>query len=311
MKLLYPSNIYQESWLLLSITILLGLYPIKFFTSTLPNYIHVFVLIMLYWFGYGVIIRHYVAALFYKFRDINHTFLIRYLRIQINFFLCPMIIISSMRQCLKLKEVFKQLDIVDKNVKFLNIEIDHTLCMKNDIVRITTTIFIVLMCNLIDYYGLLDNDSDFQYLLMWILDRLPDFVCAIVICSFTVFMNKIEIRFRQINTILNVITKGKHFISISEMSDMNNVSRYKLLKWLRFELRRTVSLLIEAHTFRFNLLTVIYVAYICLHMCIFYNHTLDSFYLIDIALSFIWGIVDLIKLVYIIYSYRSLTIEHS
>ena len=127
-----------------------------------------------------------------------------------------------MRQCLKLKEVFKQLDIVDKNAKFLNIEIDHTLCMKNDIVRITTTIFIVLMCNLMDYYGLLDNDSDLRYLLMWILDRLPDFVCATVICSFTVFMNKIEIRFKQINTILNVITKGKHFISISVMSDMNN-----------------------------------------------------------------------------------------
>ena len=199
-----------------------GLYPIKFFKSTLPNYIHVFVLIVLYWFCYGVIIRHYVAALFYKFRDINHTFLIRYLRIQINFFLYPVIIISSMRQCLKLKEVFKQLDIVDKNAKFLNIEIDHTLCMKNDIVRITTTIFIVLMCNLMDYYGLLDNDSDLRYLLMWILDRLPDFVCATVICSFTVFMNKIEIRFKQINTILNVITKGKHFISISEMSDMNN-----------------------------------------------------------------------------------------
>ena len=177
---------------------------------------------MLYWFCYGVIIRHYVPALFYKFRDINHTFLIRYLRISINFFLCPVIIISSMHQCLKLKEVFKQLNIVDKNAKFLNIEIEHTLCMKNDIARITTTIFMVLICNLIDYYGLLDNDSDLQYLLMWILDRLSDFVCAIVICSFTLFMNKIEIRFRQINTILNIITKGKHFISISQMSDMNN-----------------------------------------------------------------------------------------
>ena len=44
-------------------------------------------------------------------------------------------------------------------------------------------------------------------------------------------------------------------------------------------------------------------------MCIFYNHTLDNFYVIDIILSFIWGIVDLIKFVYLIYSYRSLTIE--
>ncbi|XP_033309920.1 uncharacterized protein LOC117210733 [Bombus bifarius] len=310
MKLFCPSNIYQESWLLLSITKLLGLYPIKFFRIAFPNYLYVSILVALYWFCHWQFL-YYIFDMFDKFRSINDTFLLRYVRVYLNILSYPIIIISSMYKCSKVKEVFELLDTVDESAMFLNIEIDHSLCMKNDIVRITTAIFVVLTCNLMDYYGLLDNDSDFIYLLIWVIDRLPDFVCVIVICSFTVFMYKIEIRFMQINTILNIITKGKHFISISEMSDMNNVSRYRLLKWLRFELHKTMLLLNEAYSFRFKLMTIIYIGYICLHVCIIYNHTFNTFYAPDVILSFTWSTTDLIKLVYLIHLYGNLTLEHN
>lgn len=127
-----------------------------------------------------------------------------------------------MHQSLKIRRAFEYINNIDKNLKFLNIEIDHTLCMKNDIVKIISVIFIVITCNLLDYYGLLDNNANFLYILMWIFDRIPDFVNVIIICTFAIFMNKIKIRFIQINTMLNIITKGKTFISISEISSINN-----------------------------------------------------------------------------------------
>lgn len=153
---------------------------------------------------------------------INNTFILRKFRFVLNLFLFSLIIISSMRQSLKIKRAFEYINSIDKNLKFLNIEIDHTLCMKNDIVRIISVIFIVITCNLLDYYGLLDNNANFLYVLMWIFDRIPDFVNVIIICSFSIFMNKIKIRFIQINIMLNIITKGKTFISISKTSNINN-----------------------------------------------------------------------------------------
>lgn len=137
-------------------------------------------------------------------------------------YLFPVIIISSVRQSSTIRKVLEQIDTVDKTIKYLNTEIDHTLCMKNDIVNITTVIFIVTLSNLMDYYGLLDNDKDYVYFLMWMLDRIPDFINVVVICSFGVFINKIKFRFVKINAMLNTITNGKHFISISEASDRNN-----------------------------------------------------------------------------------------
>lgn len=153
---------------------------------------------------------------------INATFVLRKFRFVLNLFLFSLIIISSMRQSLKIKRAFEYINSIDKNLKFLNINIDHTLCMKNDIVRIISVIFIVITCNLMDYYGLLDNNANFLYVLTWIFDRIPDFVNVIIICTFAIFMNKIKIRFIQINAMLNIITKGKTFISISEISNINN-----------------------------------------------------------------------------------------
>lgn len=103
----------------------------------------------------------------------------------------------------KIKSVYELIDNFDRSVKFLNTSINHVICMKYDIVRITTIMFIVIIFNLMDYYALLDNDrkKSHKYVLMWILDRIPDFVNVIVICSFAALINKIKFRFKTINAI--------------------------------------------------------------------------------------------------------------
>ncbi|XP_076754257.1 uncharacterized protein LOC143425398 [Xylocopa sonorina] len=310
MALFHPSDIYKESWLLLGIIKVLGLYPIIFSRTACTNYIYVMLLLICF----GTLqtyVFHHTVYTFAALIDVNSTFLFRGLRYLINIILFPIILISSMHQNLKLRSAFEQMDNVDQNIKFLNTEIDHTLCMKSDITIITTVIFMVVMSNLMDYYGLLGDDTYFKYLFIsWMLERVPDFVYVIVICSFTVLMNKIKFRFQQINLMLNTITKGKSFVSISETSDANDVFRCKLLKWLRIELCKTITLLNEAYGSRFKILLMIYVSYICLHICILYIHGFNSLYMVDVNLTVVWCIIDFIKLVYLLQLYRNLTLEY-
>ncbi|CAL7951976.1 unnamed protein product [Xylocopa violacea] len=310
MTLFHPSDIYKESWLLLGVIKVLGLYPITFSRTTCTNYIYVMILLICFGTLQTCAFYHIVHT-FAALIDVNSTFLFRAFRYLINIILFPMIMILSTHQNSKLRRAFEQIDNVDQNMKFLNTEIDHTSCMKSDVSTITTVIFIVILSNLMDYYGLLGEDTDFKYLFIsWMLERVPDFVNVIIICSFTVFVNKIKFRFKQINLTLNIMTKGKSFVSISETSDANNVFRYKLLKTLRIELCKTITLLNEAYGFRFKILLMIYISYICFHICIIYIHGFYMLYIVDVNLTVVWCIIDFIKVVYLLQSYRSLTLEY-
>ncbi|XP_026673528.1 uncharacterized protein LOC113464930 [Ceratina calcarata] len=308
MKLFHPFNVYDESWLLLGVIKLLGLYPIKFFRTMYTDYIYVIILLILYANLY-LCLRNNTSDMINIFLPLNETFIVRVIRLYTNLVLFPVMMISSIRQSSKIKETFGQIDFIDTNVKFLNTEIDHVLPMKYDIVMITSTVFAQIMFNLVDYYGLLDNDSNYMYVLWWIFNQIPDFVNVIIICSFVVLMSKIKFRFRQVKLILDVITKGQRFYFISETTDMNEDFRYKLLKWLHSELRRIVSVLNEAYEFRFKILLFAYISYVCFHMCILYKNSYDPYYAIDTIITVLCGTFDLIKLVYLIHLHRNLTLE--
>lgn len=44
-------------------------------------------------------------------------------------------------------------------------------------------------------------------------------------------------------------------------------------------------------------------------MCIIYMHIDNRIYMVDVILSFVWGITNLIKVIYLIHSYRNLTLK--
>lgn len=154
--------------------------------------------------------------------SINTTITVKRIRYYTSIISLPLIMILSIRQSSKLRRVFEQIDSVDKNIKFFNTEIDYLLCLRNDVSLLTNTIFIAILFNLMDYYGFIDNDSNYMYVLMWIVEHIPDFINSIILCSFVILIDKIRFRFKEINTILNIITKGTSLVSISESSDVNN-----------------------------------------------------------------------------------------
>nr|XP_034183280.1 uncharacterized protein LOC117605732 isoform X2 [Osmia lignaria] len=193
MKLFHPSNVYEESWLLLAITKLLGLYPVKFFKYLFLNYIYQIVLLIIY-FVLFFEVHKYASDMFKTLISINTTITVKRIRYYTSTISLPLIMILSIRQSSKLRRVFKQIDNVDKNMKFFNTEIDYLLCMRNDVLLLINTILITILFNLMDYYGFVDNDSNYI--------------------------------FKEINMILNIITKGKSLGSISESSDVNNDSNY-------------------------------------------------------------------------------------
>ncbi|XP_034183279.1 uncharacterized protein LOC117605732 isoform X1 [Osmia lignaria lignaria] len=310
MKLFHPSNVYEESWLLLAITKLLGLYPVKFFKYLFLNYIYQIVLLIIY-FVLFFEVHKYASDMFKTLISINTTITVKRIRYYTSTISLPLIMILSIRQSSKLRRVFKQIDNVDKNMKFFNTEIDYLLCMRNDVLLLINTILITILFNLMDYYGFVDNDSNYMYVLMWIVEHIPDFINSIILCSFVILIDKIRFRFKEINMILNIITKGKSLGSISESSDVNNVSRFKLLKVLRFKLRKAVSLLNEIYEFRFRILTMMYIVYVCLHISIIYYESNDSVHAIDTVLSLLWGILDLTKLVCMIHIHQVLTVEYA
>lgn len=185
------------------------------------NYLYVIILLILYYALFANV-NNYAFLVLETTGKINAAIKIRKIRYFTNIVLLPVITISSIRYSRKIRKVYEKIDSVDKNIKFLNTEIDHALCLKKDVIQITNVTFVVILFNLLDYYGFVVNNESYMYVLMWILDRIPDFIGTIVICSFAVLINKIKCRFKKINAILNIITKGESFISISESSDMNN-----------------------------------------------------------------------------------------
>ncbi|XP_076389351.1 uncharacterized protein LOC105663856 isoform X2 [Megachile rotundata] len=309
MKLFHPSNVYDESWLLLAVMKLLGLYPIKSSKHSYINYIYQILLHVVYSVLFFKVNSY--ANNMYQTLSINPTIIAKRIRYFINVLLLPIITMLSARHISKLRRVFEQIDKVDKNIQFFNKKIDYSSCMRNDVIQTTATILTVILSNLTNYYGFLDYSKDYMYVLMWMLDYLADFVNTIIICSFGIIIDKIKVRFKEINADLNVITKENNYISFSESSDVNSVSRFKLLKVLRFELCKAASLVNETYEFRFRILAMIYLIYICLHVNIIYSSSDNMAYVVDIALSLIWGILDLIKFVYVIHLHRFLTTQRS
>lgn len=184
-------------------------------------------------YGYAITLLSVYYTLFQNVNDyalnvldtlssINTTIKVRKLRYFINPFLLPLIMISSIRHSSIVRRVFENIDSFDKEVKYLNTEIDHVACVRNDVVQIATASFVVILLNLMDYYALLDSDRTYMYVIMWILDRVPDFVNTVTICSFASLINKIRFRFEAINSIEHIITNGKTLDSLTESSDVNN-----------------------------------------------------------------------------------------
>ncbi|XP_031826704.1 uncharacterized protein LOC116424443 isoform X1 [Nomia melanderi] len=310
MGLLQPFNVYQESWPLLSLIKLLGLYPLTFFESSCMNYLSPIILLTSYFCLFGCVhdyARHVQKILMVT----SNVTKIRIGRYYMNIILLPMIMITTARNSVKIRRVFECIDSVDKNMEFLNIKIDYSRNIKIDIVHVTTVVFVTILCNLVDYYGLLDSDRNYMYVLMWIVDRIPDFVNTVLLCSFAVLTNKIELRFREINGILNNINEGKTFISVTDSSDVNDNYRLILSKVLLLKLCKTVSLLNDAYGFQLKVLSVLYIIYLCLHICAVYAVGDIYVYTVDTILSIIWGTLDVIKLVYIIHLYRVLMLQHA
>ena len=160
----------------------------------------------------------YTLNLLNTLASINSTIKVRKLRYFINLILLPLITISGMRHSSKVRRVFENIDSFDKEVKYLNTEIDHAACMRNDVVQIATASFVVILLNLMDYYALLDSDRTYMYVIMWILDRAPDFVYTVTICSFASLISKIRFRFETINSIEHIITSGNTVDSVTESS---------------------------------------------------------------------------------------------
>ncbi|XP_076618979.1 uncharacterized protein LOC143340653 [Colletes latitarsis] len=306
----HPTNIYEESRFFFGVIKLLGLYPIKFYKIPYLNYLYVIILLTFYYALFACV-NHYAVSMLELMSSINSIIKIRKIRYYTNIILLPVMMISSVYYSTKIKTIHEQIDSVDKNVKYLNMEIDHAWCMKNDVIQITTIIFVIILSNLLDYYGFIINAGNYMYVFMWMLDRIPDFINSIVICSFAVLINKIKFRFEQINSILNTITNGKSSISISESSDVDTVYRVKLVKLLQLNLCKTVFLVNEAYIFQFKILSILYITYICLHIIVIYMHCDIKIYAVDVILSVLWGVLDIIKLVYIIHLYRILTIQYT
>ncbi|XP_043249746.1 gustatory receptor for bitter taste 66a-like [Colletes gigas] len=306
----HPTNVYEESRFFFGVIKLLGLYPIKFYKIRYLNYLYVVILLTFYY-ALHACVNRYAVSILELVSSINSIVKIRKIRYYTNVILLPVIMISSIYYSTKMKTIHEQIDSVDKSVKYLNMEIDHALCMKNDIIQITTIMFVVILFNLLDYYGFIINAGNYIYVIMWILDRIPDFINTIVICSFAVLINKIKFRFEQINSILNAITNGKSSVSISESSDVDTVCRVKLVKLLKLNLCKTVSLVNEVYIFQFKILSMLYITYICLHINVIYIYCDSKIYAVDVILSVSWGVLDIIKLVYIIHLYRILTIQYT
>lgn len=74
-------------------------------------------------------------------------------------------------------------------------------------------------------------------------------------------------------------------------------------------MRKAASLLNEIYGFRFRILTMMYIVYVCLHVSIIYYESNDPVHAIDTVLSLLWGTLDLAKLVCMIHIYQVLTVE--
>ncbi|XP_076237277.1 uncharacterized protein LOC143181017 [Calliopsis andreniformis] len=310
MKLFRPSNVYEESWFLLIVTKFFGIYPLKVFKKSRTNYIYVIILLSLYYNLFSNVHNYAVNELDALF-DINATAKIRKIRYYMNVILLPIMMILCMHHSSKVKNVYEHIDDFDTSIKFLNTDINHIICMKNDIVQITTVLFIVVLFNLLDYYGLRDNNSNYMYVLMWILDRIPDFVNVVVICSFAALISKTKFRFKKINEILKTITKDKNYVPFIESSNVNNAYRLKLIKLLQMKLCKTVSLINEAYGTQFIILSILYIIYVCLHMSTIYIESDKQEYTVDVIISVLWGILDIIKLIFVIHLYRILMIQYA
>ncbi|XP_054002150.1 uncharacterized protein LOC128888939 isoform X1 [Hylaeus anthracinus] len=308
MELLHPSNVYEESWFLLSLIKILGLYPIKFCKVSCMKYLYVIILLTIYY-TLLLIVNEYALSVLKMIDTINTITKIRMIRYCTNIILLPSMMISSMHYSINIRRVHEKINNIDKNIKFFNTEIDHARCMKDDIVRIMNVIFFVILFNLMDYYGFLLNPDSDMYVLMWILDRIPDFVNTIIICSFAILINKIKFRFAKVNSILRTITKEKSHFSISDMASVNTGCRLKLLELLQLNLCKTVSLVNEGYRFQLKIVSIVYILYMCLHTSVIYMYIDNETYAVDVILSVLWGTLDIIKLVYIIHLYHILTIQ--
>ncbi|XP_033335267.2 uncharacterized protein LOC117225673 isoform X1 [Megalopta genalis] len=302
-----PSNVYEESWYLFFYMKLLGLYPIRFHRSPYLNHICGIIILLPYYCLFSNVF-HYATRKMNLMMIITPATKIRQLRFYTNVVMLFVVVISTSRRCDKTRKAFENLNSVDENMKFLNVYIDYNRCMRTDIVQITTVAFVTILFNLMDYYGLSDNDRNYMYVLMWIADRTPDFVNTIVLCSFAVLTRKIQFRFRKINELLDSINGGKNFISVIG-SDVNNDFRLILSKVLLLKLWKTVSLVNMVYGISLKVLTALYILYLCLHICVVYNCSDYNRYLVDTFLSVLWGSLDIAKLVYIIHLYRILLIQ--
>ncbi|XP_078050606.1 uncharacterized protein LOC144477057 [Augochlora pura] len=306
-SLFRPSNVYEESWYLFFFMKLLGLYPIKFHRSPFLNRVCGIIILLPYCCLFSNVF-HYSKRVINLLMIVTPASKIRQLRFYMNILLLPIVVISINRHSDKTRRVFENLNSVDENMKILNVHINYNKCMRTDIVQITNIMFVTILFNLMDYYGLIDNNRNYMYVLMWIADRTPDFVNTIVVCSFAVLIRKIQFRFRRINEVIDGIDAGKSFISVTG-SDANNDFRLILSKMLQLKLWKTVSLLNNAYGFTLKILTALYILYLCLHICILYNCGDSNEYVIDAILSALWGCFDIAKLVYIIHLYRFLLMQ--
>lgn len=139
-----------------------------------------------------------------------------------NIILFSIALFSGICQSSKLEKAYREIDEVDKYLKYFNVLINHEYCMRQDVVFILGIIMVTLFFNLMDYHSLKDYSKNYIYTTMWILDRIPDFLYSITICCISILLDKISFRFERVNEIIQRMIEEKQISTIEILSPTSN-----------------------------------------------------------------------------------------
>ncbi|KAG7207357.1 hypothetical protein KM043_009020 [Ampulex compressa] len=303
-----PGNVFQETSFFLFGMKLFGVFPIQCCGLKIMSYFYPIVLCT----GYGILyffVLEYAADIFEDLALFGAGMAGRKIRFFVNIPLLLMTMMSSLQNGTKLKLILEEIDAVDKDFEFFSVRVNYVRCMKKDIVRMISAILLTILFNLMDYYACWDYARTYEYAIVWTVDRFPDFLNVFVICSFGILTTKVRIRFRKINAI--AARSMREITNVTNrLHERENAFRMDLQKVLYSRLCKAMALINNAYGFRFTLLLVLYLMFLCLHFNTFYTYINSKKDLVDVLINFFYAIFDVGKFVYIVRSIRVFDYQH-
>ncbi|XP_066600032.1 uncharacterized protein [Prorops nasuta] len=304
---LKPTNVMEESRPLYFMTRLYGLSPLRFSRFELINHLHIALIIV----GYYVmfyLIQQPASVFFEELSILTNTIYFRRIQFLFNLLYLPIMIIPTVNNAKEIEKVLQEIAYFDEEFRHQLVEFDFKRSMKEDIVHLLTVILTSLAFNLCDYYGYLNASRDYTYVILWILYEMPDFFNYLVICFFGIILLKIRLRFMKINEVVTDLIQDFTTLS-SPPSDIMSALRMKFLKTHHTKLCNTANLLNKAYSIQLTAALVSYFFFTCCHVYIISTKLQEVKDLVDVALSGLWVISNVLKIGYLTFICGSTAIQ--